>query len=151
MKAESIVKFNCTKIATVDEVSWFRLRMTSFKFARDDELSLTTMDRRKVSHERIKMLRYLNCVPYRRRNLARPKGSEAAENGGKVKNPQYIVTSDEIKEEKRKFRSRIKHIAIQNATVKRIPYAKDWFGALNEELESRGIIVKPESRETAGQ
>ena len=151
LKAESIAKFNCTKIATVDEISWFRLRMTSFKFARDDELSLTTMDRRKVSHERIKMLRYLNCVPYRRRNLARPKGSEAAENGGKEKKPQYIVTSDEIKEEKRKFRSRIKRIAIQNATVKRIPYARDWFGALNDELESRGIIVKPESKETVGQ
>ena len=142
LKAESIVRYNFTKseTTTMDEISRFRLGMTDFKLAKNDELSLTTMDRRKVSHERIKMLRYLNCVPYRRRNVGDPKGSEHTEIEGRGR--QYIVTSDEIREEKRKFRSRIKRIAIQNATVKRIPYAKDWFKALNDELESRGIIIK---------
>lgn len=72
-----------------------------------------------------RILRYLSCIPM------------------PLKQMNFTVSKDLEKSEKRKrFREKIRFIAVQNAMYKRIPYSKDWYGSLKSELEERNVIER---------
>lgn len=68
-------------------------------------------------------LRFIGCIPL------------AYRNSGKQQDTRGLTIR------KAEYRRRIRHIALQNALLKRVPYAKDWYGALKKELSDRGVVV----------
>lgn len=68
-----------------------------------------------------KALRFIGCIPLAYRHQS-----------------QQDTTQCTIR--KSEYRRRIRHIALQNALLKRIPYAKDWYGTLRKELKDRGVV-----------
>ncbi|GAV54859.1 hypothetical protein ZYGR_0AS01820 [Zygosaccharomyces rouxii] len=68
-------------------------------------------------------LRFIGCIPMSYRN------------GG----IQQDTTG--LTRRKSEYRRRIRHIALQNALLKRVPYAKDWYGTLKKELNDRGVVA----------
>lgn len=45
-------------------------------------------------------------------------------------------------QQKAKYRRRVRSIAVQSAMCKRIPFAKDWYGSLKQELKGRKVLAE---------
>ncbi|CAR28448.1 hypothetical protein ZYGR_0S00780 [Zygosaccharomyces rouxii] len=67
-------------------------------------------------------LRFIGCIPLSYRNSIQQDTAH-------------------LTRRKSEYRRRIRHIALQNALLKRVPYAKDWYGTLRKELKERGVVA----------
>lgn len=123
VKCDSIVKFNCLKKWNEKDTMKFDDMMQWFVLSKEqgyDTWKNSNSDTRKI-------LRYINCRPNKQRNNAKRSNS-------------LITTGPETKKKKLEYRETIREIAIKKASIERIPYAKDWYSALNTELKNRDII-----------
>ncbi|AQZ19050.1 AEP3 (YPL005W) [Zygosaccharomyces parabailii] len=126
VKARSMAKFNIDPgLGAVTPAKLQRLSqlMDALKWGAD---TMTFSTRLWESHgtQFKNACRMIGCIPmaFRRRNT----GSEN-------------ISASQRKEE---YRKRIRYIALQNAMIKRIPYAKDWYGTLRRDLEEGGLSSK---------
>ena len=124
VKCDSIARYNCIKKVTEDDITKLDTMLHNFKLPRDKKVTYDTW-RNANSAER-KVLRYINCRPGNKHTLGKSEPS--------------IKNTDTTRSRKRHYRYGVARIAVGSAESKRIPYAKDWYGALNDELKQRGIL-----------
>lgn len=126
IRAQSMIKFNVSKdkLVTAQDIQRARSLVGNLNWgAFPDGFTTKTWSRSEPNIR--KVLRFLSCIP-------KPL---------KMVNKEKIVGVQKS-EKKRKFRERIRFIALQNAMSKRIPYANDWYGSLKKELQERNVIEK---------
>lgn len=123
VKCDSIVKFNCLKNWSEQENVKFDDMMQFFVLSKEqgyDTWKNSNNDTRNI-------LRYINCRPNKQRDNANKASS-------------LITSNRDTKKQKVKYRNKIRGVAIKKAASERIPYAEDWYGALNTDLKNRNII-----------
>lgn len=124
VRASAISKFNVPELSAFSDEEFQKLvnQLNGFKWS-----STTSGFTTKIWNENgptvKKVLRDLGCVP-----PTLQTNKEA---------PKVNTTS---MQKKNRYRRRIRSIAIQNALCKRVPFAKDWYGTLKQELKKRDIL-----------
>lgn len=124
VKALSIVKFNVDPqlgVVTPEKLERLTSSMNFLEWG-VDTTSFTTRVWDSHSIHFKNACRMIGCIPmaYRRQS------------------PQNATAPHR----KAEYRKRIRYVALQNAMLKRVPYAKDWYGTLKKELEERGLSCK---------
>lgn len=129
LKASSISKFNLNQKKTVshDKVKKAESLLKDLKWGYTSS-GFTDKPWKENGPKLKKIYRYLGCIPMPLKDLQR--SSTVGRN------------TAHISAKKAKYRSRIRYIALQNAMLKRIPYSKDWYGALKRELQERHVSVR---------
>ncbi|SCU98061.1 LAMI_0F12816g1_1 [Lachancea mirantina] len=122
MKAHAMAKFNIKKRHDDKEFMHLKNMLDALKF---DGRGMKWNCWRDYGKSMRKSLRLLGTIP-----------PNMKEKSGRTK----FDTSESTIIKKRAFRKRIRFLAVQNAMIKRIPYAKDRYGALKLELEERGLL-----------
>ena len=127
VKADSIAKYNCKKVVSAEDTQHLSAMLREFKLPVGKKITYDTW--RNANPAERKVLRYINCRPGRGEKTAPQK-------------PQpWIKNNDTTKLRKVHYRHGIARSAIKHTEAKRIPYAANWYEALNSELTSRGIIT----------
>ncbi|KAG0672354.1 mitochondrial translation initiation protein [Maudiozyma exigua] len=123
LKSDSIVKFNCLKKWNEKDADKFEEMMQRFVLSKEQGYDTW----RKSNSDLRKILRYINCRPNKQRDDTKASSS-------------LITATSDTRKQKLEYRKSIRKIAIKKASIERIPYAKDWYSALNTDLRNRNII-----------
>ncbi|SMN22711.1 similar to Saccharomyces cerevisiae YPL005W AEP3 Protein that may facilitate use of unformylated tRNA-Met in mitochondrial translation initiation [Maudiozyma saulgeensis] len=133
VKADSIAKFNCLKDVHEDDIKIFDTMISNFKLKENNSSGYNTWSN--ATKDERKILRYINCRP----------NSIMKEKLINNKTNNLIKNNKNTYQQKKKYRENICKIAIKHATIKRIPYAADWYEGLNKELKDRKLLQETTS------